>query len=395
MRGNSNNPNGGGVTLSGGATLNLESVTVDNNTTLAENGGGIIVNGSNINVVNSRITNNHMSAPGSAGGGIGFFGGTLTMKGSVVSGNTLPNSSDIGGAGIMLFQVSSARIENSTISNNINGNYGAGIQSNMSNLRMSNVTIANNSGGVQAGGLGNIGGTATLRNCTLVGNSVTRWGGAIYNLGNGANLKLANTIIADNSAGIDGQDVFNFATIERLGSNIIERPVVNSGSVIGGGTINSVDPKMLSLATRGGLVPTAALAPDSLARNTGINSEALDTQDQPLMVDARGPGFSRIVDGGVDLGAFESPSANALFGISGRLVGGNAAAASHALVVLTDLVSGEKRFAVTNVFGNFYFTGLPAFSNVRVDLVSKTASFDSQSLTMVNDYVDLTFTPAH
>lgn len=393
-RGRPLNPSGGGITIQANASLNLSHVTVSNNTTQAENGGGIFSSSGNLNITDSQISGNYMSAPGSAGAGIGMFSGTLVLKNTWVTSNTLPNSADIGGAGIMLFQVSSARIENSTINNNINGNYGAGIQSNMSNLRMSNVTIANNSGGVQAGGLGNIGGTAFLRNCTLVGNSVTRWGGAIYNLGNGAVLRIANTLIADNSAGIDGQDVFNFATIERFGNNIVERPVVNSGSIIGGGTISNADPKALPLGLHGGSVPTIVLAADSIARNAGTNAEALDTQDQPLTFDARGNGFPRIVDGIVDLGAFESPDFNSTFGIAGRISGGYAAMPSHSVVILTDLNTGGQRFAVTNAFGNFRFLGLPAFTNVKVEGFTKNATFAPQFLTMVNDYAGITFAPS-
>ena len=228
------------------------------------------------------------------------------MTGSVVSGNTLPNSSDIGGAGIHLFQVSNARIESSTINGNINGNYGAGIHNNGSNLKMSNVTVSGNSGGVQAGGVSNVGGTVVLRNCTISGNSVTRFGGGIYNVGNGAVLTLANTIVAGNTAAINGQDIYNFALLSRAGSNIVQASIINSGTIGGGGTIINVDPKLLPLATNGGRVPTRALAFDSPARNAGVNAEALDTLGVLLLYDARGPGYTRIKSLIVDVGAYES-----------------------------------------------------------------------------------------
>jgi hypothetical protein len=304
--GNGNNPDSGGIQVRGGATLNINNVTIDNCTTLAENGGGLLAFGSTVRVTNSRIINNHMSAPGSAGSGISIQGGTFFMTGSVVSGNTLPNSSDIGGAGIHLFQVSNARIENSTISNNVNGNYGAGIHNNISNLKMSNVTVSGNSGGVQAGGVSNVGGTLVLRNCTISGNSVTRFGGGIYNVGNGASLTLANTIVAGNSAAINGQDIYNFASLSRAGSNIVQVNIVNSGTIGGAGTIVNVDPKLLPLAANGGIVPTRALAVNSPARNAGVNAEALDTLGVPLLFDARGQGYTRIKSLIVDVGAYES-----------------------------------------------------------------------------------------
>lgn len=228
------------------------------------------------------------------------------MTGSVVSGNTLPNSADIGGAGIHFFQVPNARIENSTISGNVNGNYGAGIHNNASNLKMSNVTVSGNTGGVQAGGVSNVGGTLVLRNCTISGNSVTRWGGGIYNVGNGASMTLANTIVSGNAAPLGGPDIFNFATLSRAGSNIVQASIANSGTITGTGTIVNIDPKLLPLASNGGLVQTRALALNSPARNAGINVEALDTLETPLSYDARGPGYPRIKSLIVDVGAYES-----------------------------------------------------------------------------------------
>jgi hypothetical protein len=305
-RGHANNPDAGGIEVRTGASLDLTRVTIDNCTTLAENGGGIVASNSTLKITNSRIINNHMSAPGSSGSGIYQQGGSFVMTGSVVSNNSLPNSDDIGGAGIHLFQVPNARIENSTISNNVNGNYGAGIHNNMSNLKMSNVTISGNSGGMQAGGVSNVGGSLTLRNCTISSNSVQRYGGGIYNVGNGAVLTLANTIVSGNSAGINGQDVYNFASLSRAGTNIVQVSIVNSGTITGTGTIVNVDPRLLPLASNGGLVQTRALALNSQARNAGVNAEALDTLGAPLLYDARGAGYPRIKSQIVDLGAYES-----------------------------------------------------------------------------------------
>ncbi|MEO6393671.1 MAG: choice-of-anchor Q domain-containing protein, partial [Pyrinomonadaceae bacterium] len=394
-RGHSNNPNGGGITLRGGATLNLLQVSVDNNTTGAENGGGIISNGSVLNITDSLIINNHMLTPGGAGAGIGLFGGSLTIKGSLISGNKLGNSNDLGGAGVNLFQVASARIENSTISNNLNGNYGAGIKNEFSNLRMSNVTVSNNSGGVQAGGLANLSGTAILRNCTIAGNSVTRFGGGIFNGGNNATLSIANTVIADNSAGEQGADVFNFATLSRLGNNIVETAVANSGSIVGTGSINQIDPGLLELTSYGGPIPTRAIRFDSLARNAGISSEALDTQTiaQPLSFDGRGPGFPRIMDGSVDIGAFESPLVNSTFTVGGRIAGAGRVLPGRSMLVITDLLSGVQRYTLTSAEGAYRFSNLAAGGNYRVDVISKRATFTAQFITVFGDLTELNFAP--
>lgn len=370
-RGNSLNPKGGGIDLRGGATLNLTNVTLDNNTTQAENGGGIAVTGSPLNIVNSRFLNNHMSAPGSAGGGISLFGGSLTMTGSLVKGNTLPNSDDIGGAGIQLFQVSSARIENSTITGNVNGNYGAGIHNNMSNLRMSNVTVSNNSGGRQAAGVSNVGGIAILRNCTIAGNSVSRFGGGIYNVGNGAVLTLANTIVADNSAAIQGNDLFNFATLTLLGNNIIESPVVNSATINGPGTVSNVDPSLRFPRDFGGPIPTQALNVISPARNAGVNAEALDTGGNPLVSDSRGGGYPRINDGTVDIGAFESPAAGSLVNVKGKVGSVSPVLQGRIQVVMTDVNTQQKRFATMGPSRTYRFANVPYAAQVTFEVIAK------------------------
>jgi len=393
VRGNGNNPDGGGILLRGGASLNLINVTVDHCTTLAESGGGIVASASSLNIAGSRITNNHLTAPGGSGAGIFVEGGTLAMRDTTVSGNSLMNSTDIGGAGIELFSVSLARIENSTINGNVNGNYGAGIRNNMGTLRMSNVTVDGNTGGVQAGGLGNIGGNATLRNCTISGNSVTRFGGGIYNVGNGAVLTLANTIVAGNTSGIQAPDIFNFATINGLGKNIVSVQITNSGTINGADTFLNVDPQMMPLTNYGGSVWTRALAPLSPGRNIAVNAEALDTLGQPLETDARGIGFPRIIEATVDIGAFESSAVMSAYTISGRVLRGARVILGLPFVKLTDLGSGGERVRPVNHSGHFRFPDVPSGTTVRVEATGKGRTFLPQTVTVAGDIGNLIYIP--
>ena len=62
-----------------------------------------------------------------------------------------------------------------------------------------------------------------------------------------------------------------------------------------------------NLADNGGPTLTHALVPGGLAVNAGDNSKAVDADGNPLDYDQRGEGFARIVDGTVDIGAFEIP----------------------------------------------------------------------------------------
>lgn len=294
---------GAGVSLISGASLSLESVNIINNTSV-DGGAGVYVNGSNLNVQNSRITGNNSTLPGAGGGAINFFNGTLLMTGTNVSGNTASN----GGAIAFAF-VSLARIENSSITGNT-AVRGGGIYNAASTLRMSNVTVSNNSASELGGGFVNSSnnGNVTLRNCTIAGNRATNSGGGFYNFG-GTNISttIANTIIADNSAA-NGADVLNSfsSALFREGANIIETEIVGGGGVGGGGSSSQVDPMLSTLDTNGSSITLSHnFAPNSPARNAGVNGEALNTLSAPLTNDQRGIGFSRVAGSSVDIGAYE------------------------------------------------------------------------------------------
>ncbi|HQU86074.1 MAG TPA: choice-of-anchor Q domain-containing protein [Pyrinomonadaceae bacterium] len=292
---------GGGISLISGATLNLDFVTVANNTALS-GGAGISVNASTLNITNSRLTGNTSTATGAGGAAINFFNGTLFMSGTTLSGNSSSN----GGAMSFAF-VNSARIENSTISGN-NGVRGGGIYNAASTLRMSNVTIGGNTASDLGGGLVNASNNAsiTLRNCTIAGNRANS-GGGFYSFG-GTNVSttIANTIIADNTANFGADINNNFSSsIFFEGANIVETGVFGSGGIGGGGSVSQVDPLFYPLGNYGGATATYNFAPNSPARNAGVNSEALNTSSAPLTIDQRGTGFPRITGSSVDIGAFE------------------------------------------------------------------------------------------
>lgn len=291
---------GGGISLISGATLNLDFVTITNNVSV-DGGAGINVNASNLNITNSRITGNNSTASGAGGGGINFFNGTLFMSATTISGNTASN-----GGGIAFVFVNPARIENSTISGN-NGSRGGGFYVAASTVRLSNATISNNTATELGGGFVNAStsGSTTLRNCTVAGNIGTNSGGGFYNFGNTTTV-IANTIIADNSA-INGADVLNSFSgiVIGDGANIVETGFAGSGGVGGNGSISQVDPLLNLLVNNGGLTQTQSFAPNSPARDAGVNGEALNTSSVALTTDQRGTGFSRFVGSAVDIGAYE------------------------------------------------------------------------------------------
>jgi hypothetical protein len=82
-----------------------------------------------------------------------------------------------------------------------------------------------------------------------------------------------------------------------------------SGGLVNGVNGNQVgvaNPGLGTLADNGGPTQTIALLDGSPAIDTGSNALAVDpSTGQPLTTDQRGPGFARIVNGTVDIGAFE------------------------------------------------------------------------------------------
>ena len=89
------------------------------------------------------------------------------------------------------------------------------------------------------------------------------------------------------------------------GHNLIGNTDGSSGWV--GTDLLNVDPKLGPLQDNGGPTLTMALLPGSPAIDAGSN----DLIPPGVLYDQRGPGFQRIVNGTVDIGAYEFlPAAN-------------------------------------------------------------------------------------
>jgi hypothetical protein len=264
-----NNNNGAAATVS--------------NSTLTDNTTGGIVNGGMLTVSNSIIDSN--AAP--QGGGIDNYG-TLTVSDSTIAGNTATS----GGGGII--NSGTATVSNSTIANNTaNFNGGGGID-NTGTVTINDSTIANNSAhnnGVNNGG-GGInnppGGTVTIRNSTIAGDSAEEGGG----ITNGGTLTAFDTIMAGNSASL-GPDVLG--TLISQGHNLIGN--TSGGSGFAASDLLSLNPLLAPLGNHGGPTQTMALLPGSPAIDAGDNTNAPATDQR---------GFNRIVNGTIDIGAFES-----------------------------------------------------------------------------------------
>ena len=267
----------------GGGIYNFGTATITDST-ISDNFGGGIMDQGTATVTNSTVSDNSNIAVGGGdfyyggnGGGIdlGQFGTGLTITGSTISGNF----ASFTGGGILSFgRTASIIIDNSTISDNTAG------------------PPPVNSG--NAGGIAAESGSFTITNSTISGNSATYAGGIL-----GSTLSttttIRNTIVAGNSAPTAPDVSF---PVRSQGHNLIGDGSGGSGydpTDLVGTAANPIDPRLGPLQDNGGSTQTMALLPGSPAIDAGDNAFSPGPYDQ------RGPGSPRIVNGIIDIGAFE------------------------------------------------------------------------------------------
>jgi hypothetical protein len=162
---------GGGIFCYANSTTTIAGSTIEGNTARGYLGGGIAMQadfaGGMLTITDSTITGNS----GSAGGGVSNRGGTITILGSTLVGNTATNSGGEGGGAI----------------------WNSGI------LTVADTTIEGNSTvGYTGGGITNDY-LATVTGCTIDDNTAPG-GGGIANTGGSATLTVINSTITSNSA---------------------------------------------------------------------------------------------------------------------------------------------------------------------------------------------------
>jgi hypothetical protein len=301
----SNSANSGGGITNGG-TLSVTNSTLYGNS--SSYGGGIDNDGDTLSVTNSTLSSNSAYY----GGGIDNDSGTVRVTNSTLSSNSAYYGGGIRNEGMM-------SVTNSTLSSNSGINVGTGYGGGIDNdgtLSVTNSTFSGNRALI-GGGILNGGGTASVTNSTFSGNRAFMGGGisgsstlSITNStlsGNSAydgggmygTVTAKNVIVAGNTAGNQAPDVFG--PLDSQGHNLIGDGTGGSGydpTDLVGTSAFPIDPKLGPLQDNGGPTQTMALLPGSPAIDAGDNTDA------PLF-DQRGPGFPRIVNGTIDIGAFE------------------------------------------------------------------------------------------
>jgi hypothetical protein len=292
---------GGGIRNEGSLTVIASSVS--NN--LAGQGGGIWNSGT-LTIIDTSVSGNTADGPGPVfdgyGGGI-YNTGNITLKNSTVAQNEsafgCPDGfCGFGGAGGGLYNTGTMTLENSTVAHNTASYWGiangGGIY-NSGTLTVLNSTVSSNWAG-EGAGIANHTGTLTVQNSMIVSNSAGAFGdgGGIWTTGF-ATLSMSNTVLANNTDGGDGPDLFG--QLDSSGYNLIGNS--SGGSGYAPTDVLNVDPLLGPLTDNGGPTLTHALLPGSAAIDAGDNTDAPEW-------DQRGPGYPRIVNGTIDIGSFEN-----------------------------------------------------------------------------------------
>ncbi len=290
---NFSNGNGGGFADENNqGTLTVMNSLFIGNSAIGD-GGAIQEGGATTMITNTEIKGNASSA---AGGGLFISGTTLTLAASTLAGNTTTGN----GGGLDLMTT---------------GNGGTG--STITNTTITGNGALNSGGGTAGGGIyapSAFTGSVLLLNDTINANFATTQGGGVFWAGAGASMfGVQNTIIAGNVGGT-GPDANNPAgTFTDNGGNLIGISGAGSGNTGFGAnttqtgtTANPLNPVLGVLQNNGGptvgatgnslTLETVALLPGSPAVGKGITTGAPTTDER---------GFPRIVNGRIDVGAFE------------------------------------------------------------------------------------------
>jgi len=287
----SNNGNGGGIDVAGGATLNLFDSTVSGNLA-ADNAGGLRVEGT---ATAERDTFSGNMATGGFAGGIGVTSGSeefaatgrLTLKNSTVTGN----SASLNGGGL--------------------GGFG--------NVTVVGSTIASNTAPTGSNLVAE-GGTTTLQNTIVADPMVTPMPSALLVSGGDTNCASTGGTLTSNG--------FN-----------LEDDAAKSCGFTQSTDPPASDPKLGPLADNGGPTKTLALTAGSPAIDTGT-AEGLTVNRAGRVSDQRG--VIRPVGVQADIGAFELAPPTAVTGAASDVTPTGATVAGTA--TNPDVTGGQAFF---------------------------------------------------
>lgn len=237
------NSNGAAIYISDNSSVNIDNsdfignrLNGDAAETYKAQGGAIRAGvDTTSNITNSRFTGN-VATNNSYGGAI-YSMGDVSISGSTLSGN----SARYGGA--VAVEGADLTVIDSTLSENTSENSGGAIFVD-GNVNIEHSTISDNESSDNSGGAIFSTGNITIKNnSTISGNTATRGGGAIYTYGN---LTVENSTISGNSATDNNQNggaAFVNGNLTVTGSTISDNTTTGNGGGIytNGNIINITD----------------------------------------------------------------------------------------------------------------------------------------------------------
>ena len=290
----------GGGLYAEASTVALRATQVLSNT--ANDGGGIAVLASTLTLADSTVAHN---IAGQGGGGIQSFSSATSLSHSTLYSNT----TDYGGGIYQIGAGATLAITGSLIAENVAEREGGGlgIMDDGSWVTIENSTISGNRAGNYGGGIETRIPT-TITHSTIVGNVAdddgddTGNGGGLFAYPSSAHVYVQHTIIAGNvdrhNAAYGDCYRMSSGSVTSLDYNLVE--TVGNCAFGAGGDITGRDPLLGPLQDNGGGTLTHALLQGSPAINAGDPAFA-----PPPEYDQRGPGFPRMTDGRIDIGAYE------------------------------------------------------------------------------------------
>jgi CSLREA domain-containing protein len=272
----------------------LDITDTDGSLTIQGAGAGLtIINGDDIDriihvqvgailvIEDIKLYNGQASLTGI--GGVNGHGGAIWNHGDLTLNRVylhLNRTTQTGGKGGAIFNDTEATltIDSSLVRSNTSNHHGGGIYIDQSTgpILISNSTINGNNSGKDGGGIFSNGDNVvlTLDNVTVAANAANEDGGGLY-VGTvstpNTTITLHNTIVADNSAPVGGDDCQNnvfpgapFNVSYSLIEDLATCTIVDLG-----GNQNGVDPNLSPLADNGGPTMTQALNLPSAAVENG------------------------------------------------------------------------------------------------------------------------------
>ena len=304
------------------------------------------------------------------GGAINNDGGKLVVTHCEITGNS--SSWHAGG----IYNWGTLTMTNSIIAGNSGANYGGGFY-NSGTLSMANCAVFGNSvTSYYGGGIYNDSGMLTVTNCTFAGNWANS-GGGIYVAGGGS-LVINNSIVAKNNS----SDIFRYGGVSGS-NNLIGVAAEGSLPALTGDPTNqvgtpssAVDPMFVNIPAAIGATTTGlsyyapnwnlrlqnslvkSPAIDKGNNNNAVNPLAKTVADRLLKVDLAGN--ARIINGTVDIGAYEAVTPPDLSASNGGSVTPSPIVKGNTFRVTTGTIQNLGGTAANSYIVTFYaLTNIP------------------------------------